>query len=73
METPSVPMPTSVREKEILQQLTIIRDQLLLLKLDRTNYIRSQDVLGFYDQTVELVRQLNEVRKTTDKSENRRE
>lgn len=45
-----------------MERLVAIRDQLLLLKQDRTKYIRSQDVIGLYDQTVEEVRKVNDIR-----------
>jgi hypothetical protein len=72
METPAVPMPKDERERQILDKLTVIRDNLLLLKRDRTKYIRTQDVMVQYNQLVELVRQLNEIRKGEHKGENRR-
>lgn len=55
-----------------MDRLTAIRDQLLLLKRDRSKYIRSQDVMSLYDQVVEQVKQMNEIRKGEDKAENRR-
>lgn len=45
-----------------MERLVALRDQLLLLKQDRTKYIRSQDVMTLYEQTIEEVRKLNEVR-----------
>lgn len=68
-----VPAPQDAREKEIMERLVAIRDQLLLLKQDRTKYIRSQDVMGLYEQTIEEVRKVNEVRAhfTEDEAENR--
>ncbi|KAB5554412.1 hypothetical protein GE09DRAFT_964565 [Coniochaeta sp. 2T2.1] len=71
MDTPAVPMPKDSREREILERLTAIRDQLLLLKQDRTKYIRSQDVILLYNQAVEQVKELNEARKGLEHSENR--
>ncbi|KAH8893511.1 hypothetical protein GQ53DRAFT_718252 [Thozetella sp. PMI_491] len=71
METPQVPMPKDARERDILERLTAIRDQLLLLKMDRTKYIRTQDVMVLYDQLIEQVKQLNAVRHGANKSENR--
>lgn len=65
MDTPQVPHPQDTREQEILERLTAIRDQLLLLKQDRTKYIRSKDVMGLYDQTIEEVRKVTEVRSVT--------
>lgn len=64
-------MPKDSREREIFERLTAIRDQLLLLKQDRTRYIRSQDVQQLYDQTVEQVKLLNDARKGLEHSENR--
>ncbi|KAJ9130407.1 DUF2408 domain-containing protein [Coniochaeta hoffmannii] len=71
MDTPAVPMPKDSREREILERLTAIRDQLLLLKQDRTKYIRSQDVQLLYDQAIEQVKLLNDARKGHEHSENR--
>ncbi|KAK4448247.1 hypothetical protein QBC34DRAFT_439329 [Podospora aff. communis PSN243] len=72
METPAIPMPKDEGERTILDHLVGIRDHLLLLKRDRTKYIRSQDVMLVYDQVIEQVRQLNEIRKGAEtKSENR--
>ncbi|EFY89015.1 hypothetical protein MAC_04946 [Metarhizium acridum CQMa 102] len=62
MDTPAVPAPRDSREQAILARLSVIRDQLLLLKQDRTTYIRSQDVIPLYDQTIEQVKELNDVR-----------
>lgn len=64
-------MPKDERERRILDKLTVIRDQLLLLKRDRTKYIRTQDVMEPYDELVEQVRELNEIRKGEHKGENR--
>ncbi|KAH7148403.1 hypothetical protein EDB81DRAFT_462074 [Dactylonectria macrodidyma] len=72
MDTPAIPLPRDPRERVILDRLTMIRDQLLLLKQDRTNYIRTQDVMPLFDQTMEQVKELNSVRaETGDKEENR--
>lgn len=65
-------MPRDARELAILQNLTEIRDKLLLLKQDRTTYIRSQDIIPLYDQTIEQVKELNIVRKETGASDENR-
>ncbi|KAK4121331.1 hypothetical protein N657DRAFT_648158 [Parathielavia appendiculata] len=70
MDTPAVPMPKDDRERQILEKLTLIRDDLLLLKRDRTKYIRTQDVMLLYDKLVDQVKQLNEIRKGEHHSEN---
>jgi len=63
MDTPKVPAPKDQGEKDILRDLVSIRDELLLRKMDRTTYVRSQDVLGLYDRTVAEVTKLHEIRK----------
>ncbi|KAI5927012.1 hypothetical protein F4810DRAFT_422714 [Camillea tinctor] len=63
MDTPKIPAPRDEGEKQVLQQLVLIRDQLLLRKLDRTTYVRTQDVMVLYDQTIEQVKKLNQIRK----------
>ncbi|KAK6856770.1 hypothetical protein PG995_006957 [Apiospora arundinis] len=68
METPKIPAPRDEGEKRILAELMSIRDQLQLRKLDRTTYVRTQDVMVLYEKTIEQVRQLNVVR-TGKKSE----
>ncbi len=65
-------MPKDERERHILDKLTVIRDSLLLLKRDRTKYIRTQDVMELYDQLVEQVKDLNEVRKGEHRENRRR-
>ncbi|KAG6037292.1 hypothetical protein E4U41_005234 [Claviceps citrina] len=72
MDTPAIPAPRDAREQAILTRLSIIRDQLLLLKQDRTTYIRSQDVIPLYDQTIEQVKELNHVRAETGSHEENR-
>lgn len=62
MDTPKFPPPQDEGEKLVLAALSEIQDQLLLRKLDRTTYVRSHDVLGLYEQTLEQVKRLNEVR-----------
>ncbi|KAH6627163.1 hypothetical protein B0J18DRAFT_409370 [Chaetomium sp. MPI-SDFR-AT-0129] len=71
METPAVPMPKDERERQILNNLTAIQDSLLLLKRDRTKYIRTQDVVVLHDQLIEQIRQVNEIRKGQQTEENR--
>ncbi|KAL8409640.1 hypothetical protein RB594_007915 [Gaeumannomyces avenae] len=69
MDTPALPVPKDAWEKEILERLVAIRDQLLLLKQDRAHYIRGPDVLKLYDQVIEQIRLLNEVRTGDNKGE----
>jgi hypothetical protein len=53
------------REKPIVDSLLRIRDELTLLKQDRSTYVKSSDVMAIYDRTVDQVKLLNEIR--TDK------
>lgn len=71
METPAIPGPKDQSEKDVLEKLIAIRDQLQLRKLDRTTYVRTQDVMVLYDQTIEQVRILNESRGGKPVQENR--
>ncbi|KAI1502817.1 hypothetical protein F5X99DRAFT_377577 [Biscogniauxia marginata] len=70
MDTPKIPAPRDEGEKQVLEQLVLIRDQLLLRKLDRTTYVRTQDVMVLYDQTIEQVKKLTEIRKGKSTEEN---
>ncbi|KAH6604544.1 hypothetical protein Trco_006251 [Trichoderma cornu-damae] len=72
MDTPAVPLPQDAREQAILDSLVVIRDKLLLLKQDRTTYIRSQDVIPLYDEMISRVKELNKIRtEIGNKEENR--
>ncbi|KAI2625857.1 hypothetical protein GGR54DRAFT_593260 [Hypoxylon sp. NC1633] len=71
MDTPQIPAPKDEGEREVLERLIAIRDQLQLRKIDRTTYVRTQDVMILYDQTVEQVRILSEIRNGNPAEENR--
>ncbi len=62
MDTPKIPGPRDEGERQVLEKLMAIRDQLQLRKLDRTTYVRTQDVMVLYNQTIEQVRILSEIR-----------
>jgi hypothetical protein len=72
METPKIPAPQDEGEKQVLEHLVAIQDQLLLRKLDRTTYVRSQDIMLLYDQTIEQVKRLHEIRSGKDVVEENR-
>lgn len=59
--------PVPAQEKQILEKLVLVRDRLLLLKQDKSTYVKSADVLPLYDEIVEHVHQLNDARTGTDK------
>lgn len=58
-------------EQPILDKLMQTRDKLLLLKSDRSQYVKSQDVLALYDQVLEQIGALNDIRATKPCEENR--
>jgi hypothetical protein len=61
-DSPLAAPPLDPREKTILESILIIRDRLLLLKQDKSSYVKSQDVLPLYEQVIEQVSKLNEIR-----------
>lgn len=63
-DSPLPRIPLDPKEQPILDKLQSIRTQLELLKRDRSTYVKSQDVLGLYDQVIEQVIILNEIRET---------
>ncbi|KAI9710221.1 MAG: hypothetical protein M1812_007493 [Candelaria pacifica] len=50
------------KEQPIFEKLIAIRDELLLLKEDRSTYIKSKDVIRLYDQVIDQLQRLNVVR-----------
>ncbi|PQE03714.1 hypothetical protein CJF30_00006428 [Rutstroemia sp. NJR-2017a BBW] len=70
-DTPSHPLPLDPREQSILDNLQAIRDELTLLKSDRTSYVKAADVLALYDRTVEQVKLLTEIRADKPDEQNR--
>ncbi|CAO2658749.1 Nn.00g064720.m01.CDS01 [Neocucurbitaria sp. VM-36] len=63
-DSPLPRIPLDPKEQPILDKLQSIRTQLQLLKRDRSTYFKSQDVLSLYDQVIEQVKILNEIRVT---------
>ncbi|KAJ5195049.1 UPF0662 protein [Penicillium cinerascens] len=63
MESPAVPVPLDPREQPILECLLRTRDALLLLKQDKSSYIKSRDVLPLYEEVIGEVEKLNAARK----------
>jgi hypothetical protein len=70
-DTPSIPLPVDPQEQPILENLQLIRDELTLLKQDRTTYVKSTDVIVLYDKVVEQVKLLNDIRTEKPEHENR--
>lgn len=70
-DTPSHPLPLDPREQPILEALVSLRDELTLLKQDRTTYIKAADVLVLQGKVVEQVKLLNEIRADKPDEQNR--
>ncbi|TEY71379.1 hypothetical protein BOTCAL_0094g00230 [Botryotinia calthae] len=70
-DTPSHPLPLDPREQPILEALISLRDELTLLKQDRTTYIKAADVLVLQGKVVEQVKLLNEIRADKPDEQNR--
>ncbi|KAJ5818402.1 hypothetical protein N7474_003993 [Penicillium riverlandense] len=67
MESPAVPVPLDPREQPILERLLRTRDSLLLIKQDKSSYIKSRDVLPLYEEVIGEVEMLNTARKELDR------
>jgi hypothetical protein len=61
-DSPFAAAPLDPREKPVLESILLIRDKLLLLKQDKSTYVKSQDVIPLYDQVIEQVGKLNSIR-----------
>ena len=70
-DSPAYRLPLDPAEQPILDKLLNIRDHLSILKQDRSTYVKSQDVIKFYDQLIEQVEALNSIRKTKRDEQNR--
>ncbi|EHA19180.1 hypothetical protein ASPNIDRAFT_212193 [Aspergillus niger ATCC 1015] len=66
MDSPAVPAPLDPKEQPILERLLRTRDALILLKQDKSSYIKSRDVLPLYEEVVAEVEKLNAARKEQD-------
>lgn len=70
-DSPALQEPLDPKEQQILDKLVALRDQLLLLKQDKSTYIKSQDILPLYELVVEQVHQLNDARSDKRGEQNR--
>jgi len=61
-DSPITTAPLSPQEKPICDRLSFIRDKLLLLKQDKSSYVKSSDVLPLYEEVDEQVHLLNDIR-----------
>lgn len=61
-DSPAVQAPLDPKEQPILDRLLHLRDELSLLKQDKSTYIKSHDVIAIYDQVIVQVHSLNVIR-----------
>ncbi|KAJ6137747.1 hypothetical protein N7471_004233 [Penicillium samsonianum] len=67
MESPAITVPLDPREQPILENLLRTRDALLLIKRDKSSYVKSRDVLPLYEEVIAEVEKLNLLRKEQDR------
>lgn len=67
MDSPAPPGPVDPQEQPILEELLRIRDSLLLLRQDKSSYIKTRDVLPYYEAVIAQVEKLNAARKGQDR------
>lgn len=70
-DSPAFRTPLDPNEQPILETVLGIRDQLSLLKQDRSTYVRSQDVISLYNKVIEQVEKLNNIREQKRSEQNR--
>jgi len=70
-DSPAYRLPLDPKEQPILDRILTIRDHLSILKQDRSTYVKSQDVVKYYNQLMEEVEKLNAIRETKRDEQNR--
>lgn len=70
-DSPAVRAPLDPREQPILDNVLHIRDDLSLLKQDKSTYVKSQDVMELYERVIAQVEQLNRIRTHKRNEQNR--
>lgn len=70
-DSPAFRAPLDPQEKPILDKLLGVRDELLLLKQDKTKYVKSQDVNHLYEEVIVQVELLNQIRVNKREEQNR--
>lgn len=70
-DSPRLSLPIDPEERPIEGQLLQIRSKLELLKADKSNYVKSEDVVQLYEEVIVQVNALNEIRKTKRYEQNR--
>nr|POE52089.1 upf0662 protein [Quercus suber] len=70
-DSPAFRTPLDPKEQPILDRILTIRDHLSILKQDRSTYVKSEDVVKYYNQVIEQVEQLNKIRVDKREEQNR--
>jgi len=70
-DSPAVHNLVPAEEAALLDNILTIREHLSLLKNDRSSYVKSADVVKYYNQLIEQVEQLNIIRQTKRDEQNR--
>jgi hypothetical protein len=68
-DSPRAQLPIDPDERPIEGQLQQIRNQLELLKQDRSCYVKSSDIISLYKAAIEQVRALNDLRERKQKTD----
>ena len=61
-DSPAYRLPDDPKEQPILDKLLLVRDHLSILKQDRSTYVKSEDVIKYYNQVISQVEALNKIR-----------
>lgn len=70
-DSPHHRLPLDPKEQPILEGVLRIRDHLSILKQDRSTYVKSHDVVKYYNQLIEQIEKLNHIRETKREEQNR--
>lgn len=68
-DSPRFQLPIDPDERPIEGQLLQIRTKLELLKQDKSNYVKSEDVIKLYEELIGQVNALNAIRQAKNKPE----
>jgi hypothetical protein len=70
-DSPRLSLPIDPEERPIEGALLRIRNSLQLLKADKSNYVKSEDVMKMYEEVIVQVNALNKLRENKRDEQNR--
>jgi hypothetical protein len=70
-DSPRLSLPIDPEERPIEAALLRIRNGLELLKADKSNYVKSEDVMKMYEEVIVQVNALNKLRENKRDEQNR--